>query len=198
LAGFFAGILFLVVMSVLAAYIFVATRPGDPAEEMGALLAAPSYPPPAQTTVHGEADYTWSIRRFDADSTTLGAFRNKVVFLHFWATWCRPWCVAELPGIQALYDSLKQEDIAFILVSDDKDETALRRFLTERRLTVPVYLRSGETPRMFQTAGLPATFIVGRDGAVLFRHLGPAEWDGELSEAFLRRLLERGSGTAAQ
>jgi peroxiredoxin len=186
--GFFSGILFLIVVSALGAFVFLASRPGDPAEGMGSLLASPSFPSVEQATIHGWADDEWTLRQVDGASTTFSAFKGKVVFLHFWATWCRPWCVAELPAIQSLYDSLKNEDIAFVLVSEDKDENTLRRFLKEKGFSFPVYLHENETPAAFQAVGVPATFMVARDGSVQFRHVGPAKWDGEASRTYLRGL----------
>ncbi len=194
--GFFSGIAFVIGISVLGAYLFLTTRPGDPAEEMRAILSPPSLPSLPQTIIHGRMDYDWPLRQLDGGSTTLSAFKDKVVFVHFWATWCRPWCVAELPGIQSLYDSLRHEGIDFLLISEDKDENTLRRFLNEKRFSFPVYLREKETPPVFQTSGIPATFILGRDGSVLFRHVGPAQWDDQSVRAFLRGLLKgRLSGT---
>lgn len=186
--GFAIGVVFTLGASLLGGYLLLKTRPGDPAEGMGALLPSPRFPSAEQLVVHGSADYDWPLRELDGRLTSLSEFRNKVVFVHFWATWCRPWCVAELPGIQRLYDTLSQEGVEFVLISEDQDEDALRKFLIERHVTVPVYLQDKDVPPVFGAVGVPATFVIGRDGSVLYRHVGPAQWDDESARVFLRAL----------
>src|SRR5687767_1233574 len=49
------------------------------------------------------------------------SLKNKVVFLNIWATWCPP-CVAEMPGIQSLYDKMKgNRNIVFVMLSVDQN-----------------------------------------------------------------------------
>ena len=156
--------LFLIVVSVFGAYFLLTTRPDEPAEEMCALPPSASFPSAGQIEIPGQMDCGWTLRRLGGEPTTLSAFKNRVVFIHCWATWCRPWCVAELPGIHNLCDSLRNEGLVFILVSEDKDEKVLRRFLKERQFNCPVHLREEATPTVFQAMGVPATFIVGHDG----------------------------------
>jgi thiol-disulfide isomerase/thioredoxin len=74
----------------------------------------------------GEADYRWRIRPLGGTSTTLEAYRGQVLFIHMWATWCRP-CITEMSEFEALRDSLEDEEIVFLLVSPE-DPGAVERF----------------------------------------------------------------------
>src|SRR4030066_616957 len=50
----------------------------------------------------------------------LSDYRGKVVFLNFWATWCKP-CEEEMPSMQALYDGLKGQNFEIVAVSVDTE-----------------------------------------------------------------------------
>jgi len=144
------------------------------------------FPEPSELKILGTADYSWSYRALDGKEIMFSELKGKVVFINFWATWCKP-CVAEMPSIQSLYNSLKDEDIVFLLVSDEDEET-VRKFLDKKQFTFPVYLRDKEVPKVFKTMGIPATFILDREGSVVFKHVGSAKWDDESCLSFIRNL----------
>src|SRR3989442_917453 len=62
-------------------------------------------PRPWLPTAASPAHDHWSIRPLDGKPATLGEFKGKVVFLNFWLTSCVP-CIAEMPGIEKLHESL--------------------------------------------------------------------------------------------
>lgn len=116
--------------------------------------------------------------------------RGRVVVLHFWATWCPP-CVAELPSLERLYRALGPVGLSVVTVSTDDDEGELRRFLSERSLTLPVLRDAGGRVAwgQYRTTGYPETFVIDCSGRLLEHVVGPAEWDSEERIAGLRRLL---------
>lgn len=114
------------------------------------------------------------------------SIQGNVIFLNFWATWCGP-CVLEMPSIQALYDQMK-DDIAVLCISDEEADT-IQTFIDENGYTFPIYRIQGERPDDFATWGIPATFILTKEGKMAFRHTGSAQWDHETSVDFIRRLL---------
>lgn len=184
--GLASGVALTIAVIFVGGYIFIKTMSED-AKMMEAMLSAPNFPTSSQTSIYGQVDYGWTIRTLDGREIPLSEFKDKVIFINFWATWCKP-CVVEMPSIQTLYDSLKNEAVAFLLISDENEKT-VQKFLDEKRFTFPVYLRSKELPTVFKTMGIPATFILSRDGAVVFKHVGSAKWDDESSVSFLRGLM---------
>lgn len=184
--GLATGVALTIAVIFAGGYILIKTMSED-AEKMEAMLSAPNFPPSSQTSIYGQIHYGWTIRTLEGREIPLSEFKDKVIFINFWATWCKP-CVVEMPSIQTLYDSLKSEAVAFLLISDENEET-VRKFLEEKRFTFPVYLRSKELPTVFKTRGIPATFILSRDGTVVFKHVGSAKWDDESSVSFLRGLM---------
>jgi cytochrome c biogenesis protein CcmG/thiol:disulfide interchange protein DsbE len=120
----------------------------------------------------------------------LAALRGKVVVLNFWATWCAP-CVSEMPSLERLHRTLGPEGLAVVTVATDDDDADVRRFVTERGLTMPV-LRDpggGVASDSYHTTGYPETFVLDRTGVVLEHVVGPAEWDSPEWAARFRALL---------
>lgn len=155
---------------------------GNPCPE--SVAAKPVQPGEAATL--GESEYGWKLTALDGHETTLGEHRGKVVFVNVWATWCGP-CVAEMPGIQALYDSAAREGVAFVLVSEERPDI-VRKFVEREKYSFPVFT-THRLPEKFQTRGIPATFVVNRQGAIAHMRVGSADWNTESCRKFLRALL---------
>lgn len=119
------------------------------------------------------------------------SLRNKVIFLNIWATWCPP-CVAEMPGIQSLYNKVKtNRNIAFVMLSVDQEGIAkVKRFITKKGYTFPVYLLAGNMPEAFQTQSIPTTFILGKNGKIAAQHNGMADYDNDKVRSFLLDLAK--------
>jgi len=130
----------------------------------------------------------WQLKSLAGKTVTLGDFKGKVVFLDIWATHCGP-CVAELPNIKRLADSLKNENVAFLLPARD-DEAHVREFLRKNPFDLPIYLASKNPPDM-ANAAIPATYILDRQGVIVYREIGGVNWDTDNVRAFLHSLENR-------
>ncbi len=131
----------------------------------------------------------WIIRPPGGKGAKLGDFKGKVVFLNFWSTTCAP-CIAEMPGIERLQESLEGEPVAFLIVAQE-DEQAVRSFLQKVPLRLPVYLADNDIPEDLRPEIVPRTFILDRNGSVVYRDVGAANWDDENARKFLRGLEAR-------
>jgi thiol-disulfide isomerase/thioredoxin len=127
-------------------------------------------------------DYRMRLRTLDDESIEASLFRDRTLFLNFWATWCAP-CVAELPSIARLVQRLEGTDVAFACVTTEP-LSRVKAFAERRALKLPIYVLVDEPPAIFQTQAIPATFVV-RNGDVISQHIGAARWDTDDMVALL-------------
>jgi peroxiredoxin len=107
---------------------------------------------------------------------SLAQYRGKVVLVNFWATWCEP-CREEMSSIERLRVSLEGRPFAVLGVNLAEPESRIRKFLDTVPLGFPILLdRDTKTTRAWQAKVLPATYVVGPDGAIRYRHIGELDW----------------------
>jgi peroxiredoxin len=117
---------------------------------------------------------------------------GKVIVLNFWATWCVP-CAAELPHLQRMYETYRDQGLVILAISMDGPETVANVGPHTRRygLTFPVLL--DEETRVVamhnpkRTA--PFTVMIDRDGAVARTREGYTAGDEIAVEADIQALL---------
>jgi thiol-disulfide isomerase/thioredoxin len=151
----------------------------------------PRFPDLESIAVLDTVDYSYSLSNMDGEEVSLADFRGKVLFINIWGTWCGP-CIRELPGIQKLYDSVRDDQIAFLLISNESDET-LRTFLGFNDYSLPVYRYANPLPAALSARSFPTTYIVDRNGMVVFKYTVTAKWNDASTEEFLRHLVNRNS-----
>jgi thiol-disulfide isomerase/thioredoxin len=184
-AEFAAGVMVGVVASavMVAAMMGYVRRAGE--KRISQHLAPP--PPPAEPW-----DYALAARTLAGERHDFAAARGRVLVLNFWATWCPP-CVAELPSLLRLRQRMAGDPVDLACVTSESADV-VRAFVGKRDMgELPVVLIDGEPPPAFATLSIPATFVVGKDGAVAYRHVGSARWDADEFVAFLRRLARGAS-----
>jgi peroxiredoxin len=127
------------------------------------------------------------------DTLAVHEFRGQVVLLNVWATYCGP-CEQEMPSIQRLYDELGPEGLQVVGVSIDPDNALrVRQWLNQRNLTFTnLHDRSGHIQKIYQTVGVPESFVLDREGVIVKKVIGATEWDHPGQKALFRRLLAQG------
>ncbi|MEO7647118.1 MAG: TlpA disulfide reductase family protein [Gemmatimonadaceae bacterium] len=127
------------------------------------------------------------------DSVSLAAHRGKVVLLNVWATWCHP-CRDEIPELQALHERYAARGLELVGVSVDTEgaDDVIREFMRDFNMTYPVWRDPAErVSAQFHIVGVPATFLIDREGVLRWRKTGPIQ----PGDATLRKALERALGS---
>ncbi len=118
-------------------------------------------------------------------------YKGDVVLLNIWATWCLP-CRVEMPSMERLEQELGPKGLRIVAVSIDDPgmEAKIKAFREEYALTFEIlHDAPGRIRDQYQTTGVPETFIIGRDGRIRRRIIGPDDWSSKANLAFLERLL---------
>jgi cytochrome c biogenesis protein CcmG/thiol:disulfide interchange protein DsbE len=122
---------------------------------------------------------------------TLADYKDKVVLLNVWATWCEP-CRVEMPSIEKLHREFGSRGLAVVAVSVDDPgaESHIVDFAKELGLTFEV-LHDPEqiTKTNYQVTGFPETFVIARDGTIRKKVIGASDWSSDANRALIRELL---------
>jgi len=123
-------------------------------------------------------------------SKSLADYKGQVVLLNVWATWCAP-CRVEMPSIEHLYQEFGPQGLKVVAVSiDEASPDVVREFVRERGLSFEILLNpSRSIERIYQTTGVPESFVLNREGVIVKKVIGATEWDSAVNRDLIRRLL---------
>jgi cytochrome c biogenesis protein CcmG, thiol:disulfide interchange protein DsbE len=128
----------------------------------------------------------------------LSDYRGKVVFLNFWATWCKP-CREEMPSMEVLYKTFEKDGLVILAVSIDRVTTKkdIPPFVKGLNLTFPVLVDSwGQTDKRYKLMGVPETYIIDQQGVLREKVIGPRDWTRLDNLKVLTQLFKSGEKAA--
>lgn len=118
----------------------------------------------------------FTLPTMDGKQVSLRQYRGKVVFLNFWATWCIP-CREEMPSLERLHQTYQSRGLAIISIDLKESAEQVQAFFAKLGLSFPSLLdQSGSVFRDYLVAGMPTTYLIGRDGMLLARGVGGRDW----------------------
>lgn len=127
-------------------------------------------------------------------SKSIADYRGEVVLLNLWATWCGP-CEWEMPSLQAIHEAYGPQGLRVVAVAVDDPgfEQRVRDFVRRKALTFEVLSEgSGKIEADYQARGIPATYLIGRDGVIRKRVAGATDWNTPANHAVVEQLLGGG------
>jgi len=121
---------------------------------------------------------------------TLANYRGHVLLLNVWATWCEP-CRVEMPAIERLHNLVTDTAFRIVSVSIDKeDSSGVTAFARSYGLTFPILQnQSGDIQDLYQTTGVPESFVIDRNGVIMKKVIGAAEWDAPVNVDLIHSLI---------
>lgn len=109
----------------------------------------------------------------DGKKMKLSDLKGKVVYLGFWASWCRQ-CVGEMIGERKIKDLIKNKPLEFVYVSIDDDTTTdnmlIKKYKMEGTFTHPGGGWNAKEISMYGIQGLPAYFLIDEDGKIALQN----------------------------
>jgi cytochrome c biogenesis protein CcmG/thiol:disulfide interchange protein DsbE len=159
----------LIAFLALAALFLIRLGAGDPGLLPSALIGHPApktdLPPLAGLTRDGNA----------VPGLSNASFPGEVTLVNVWASWCIP-CADEVPFLEKL-SADKRIKLVGINYKDPTDNA--RRFLN--RYGNPFIAvgtdASGRTSIDWGVYGVPETYLIGRDGTIAYKLVGPVTAD---------------------
>ena len=133
-----------------------------------------------------EADYNFELIDLKGKRVNLREFKNKVIFMNMWATWCAP-CIAELPSIERLSEKTDPQKIQFVMISTDRNREKLKKFIERKEIQLPVYQVAGAVPEVFYSTSIPTTYVIAPGGKIVSKKVGMANYDRKSFLKFLNK-----------
>ena len=124
---------------------------------------------------------------------TLADYRDKVLVLNVWATWCPP-CIYEMPSFERLRQAVPDTNLRIVAISVDEfvGGDSVLAFARGLGVTFEILHDSSRTiDRAYQITGYPETFVIARDGTIRKIWIGPADWSSAENVALVQGLLRR-------
>ena len=125
----------------------------------------------------------------DGKSVGLSDYRGRFVLLNYWATWCDS-CRMEMPGMAVLAQQLKGEPFAMVAASVDDGWEPVDEYFSSRAPPFEV-LRDPDAKwsKAYGTVKFPETYLIGPDGQLRAKFVGPRDWNDRAFELYLRKAL---------
>jgi thiol-disulfide isomerase/thioredoxin len=123
---------------------------------------------------------------------SLKDYKDKVVLLNFWATWCPP-CVHELPSMQSLHDALNGQPFEILALNMGEDPAMVGKFLDSfnTKLTFPILLHADRKVAIdWSVRAMPTSMLVDKKGKLVSVITGARMWDSEEMVNAIMPLLE--------
>jgi thiol-disulfide isomerase/thioredoxin len=157
-----------------------------------ALFVSPSYRQ-GEPSLNGHTakDFMFTV---NGKPMHLSDFRGRVVVLNFWASWCAP-CVEEAPSLNLLQQRISPFGATVLGIDPDvepESQADYQKFLTQFQISYPTYLDpSQKIAASYGTIAYPETYIIGPDGKVVRKIIGPQDWSSPEMVAYLDSLMPK-------
>mgnify|MGYP001393733281 FL=1 len=157
------------------------------------VMKAPELLPPISNDDETKKiDFSYNTLQFENlenESFRIQDFKDKILFINIWATWCNP-CLAEMPSMVELYENYKDDErIEFLYLSREK-MNVIKNFIPndENLQKLPLYKITSDD-EFFATKAIPTTFILNRQGVIVVEDVGSAYWNDRSVIEYLNNLL---------
>ena len=128
------------------------------------------------------------------DQFNLEQYRGKVVYLDFWASWCKP-CRKSFPWMNSMVERYPAQEFKIVTINLDRDPEAMRDFLARVPARFEIYHDpAGTLAEKFQLQGMPTSYLIDQSGQVVSGHIGFEtrlidKYEEEIEALFTKQLL---------
>lgn len=153
------------------------------------LLALPLSPALGGENPSGSADSKGKPSQVTPQSLDLSAYKGKVVYLEFWASWCGP-CRMAFPWMNTMQEKYGPKGFVVVTVNLDRKKADAEKFLKEIPASFEVrYDPEGKYAAMYGLKAMPSSFIYDRGGKLRESHVGFRKDEAAKVEKSIEALL---------
>jgi len=114
----------------------------------------------------------FTLESLSGKKLALTDFRGKVVIMDFWASWCGP-CRMAMPELKKLYEKYHTKGLEVLSLNQGESKNEAERFMKSENYPFTVLLDyKGEVGRMYKVSGIPAFFLLDKQGNVVMKEVG--------------------------
>jgi peroxiredoxin len=124
------------------------------------------------------------------DTHRLADYTGRTLVVNFWATWCPP-CIKEMPALDNLQRELLDDGVVVLGVNMGETVEDIAGFTDRVAVDFPLLLSLDMSAgQAWGVRGLPTTYIVDKQGQIVYEILGEKPWDDPVIVEQIRDLTE--------
>jgi len=145
-----------------------------------------------QNSAISQSNFNYTLNDVEGNEVDLANIRGtNLTVLDFWASWCKP-CLKAIPKLIELSKKYESSNVNFIGINEDspRNISKVAPLANSLGINYPVLLDSDqELMNDFLVNTLPTLIILGKNGKVVFTHIGYSNGDEILIEETINKLL---------
>lgn len=129
--------------------------------------------------------------KLDSDQgiIALSQLKNRVVYIDFWASWCKP-CRQSFPFMNELHTRYNKQGLVVIAINLDEQKKQAALFLQKHPASFLIaYDINGETAKQYGLTVMPSSWIIDRKGNIISHTIGFKEADQAGIESTIQQAL---------
>jgi peroxiredoxin len=138
-------------------------------EEKEQMRAALSHEDPNANFEAGVFAEEFVTTNLNGEKISLTNLKGKIVVLNFWFTTCQP-CISEIPELNKLVKKYKNQNVAFIAVTFNK-EIDLNKFFSNHKFDFTI-VADLDLIKQYKVDSYPTSMIIDKNGEIIFRKVG--------------------------
>ncbi|MHC4630411.1 MAG: redoxin family protein [Planctomycetota bacterium] len=143
----------------------------------------------AESPLTGKPAPSFTLKDLNGKQVSLSDFKDKVVLLDFWATWCGP-CVRAIPYVESLHKKYKDQGLVVIGINNERDHTKVKAF-AKTRMSYLILLDADKQFKEYGARSIPTAFYIDKEGMIRYRDVGFGPGKEKEMEQKIKELLGR-------
>jgi thiol-disulfide isomerase/thioredoxin len=130
-----------------------------------------------------------ALQDFDGKTVPAEKFKDKIVVLDFWATWCGP-CLAEIPELNRLQEKYGDKGVKVVGVTMASGEAKeVKPFIARNKMKYTVLMGDDDQAYDFNVVAFPTTYLLTKDLKIFRRYIGAGPRKAAQIEGDIQKLL---------